>query len=404
MRKSWLTAASALAAVAVEAPPASAQLFSAPGTEDFGDTLVGSSSSKTFNITVLSTITSGSVSAAAAPFSGGPVSIVSSSKTQVPATYSFAPTVRGSASELLNVNGMNLNSKIQQHGQISLQGVGVAPVEALSTSFSPETRIGTSSLQTVTVSNVGDGNLSGLGDASDLLGSLGASNGVFQGSGGSFDLADGANTTFDYSFAPTDHGLVHKSLKATFSNGSADGKNQASGQTVALTGDGVGPQYSSSLAPGVIDLGAIKLGMGAAIDLKISNVSTDGNGGDADLTDLSLLSADLNPTGPGLPFSLGDFVPDTVLGEGESFDLKIDFSATTLGEQAANLVIMTDENAAFGATGQTFDYQLTADVVPVPEAETWEMLLAGFSLLGLQYRGSLRRAFGAARPARPQEK
>ena len=90
MRKSWRTAASALAAVAVEAPPASAQLFSAPGTEDFGDTLVGSSSSKTFNITVLSTITSGSVSAAAAPFSGGPVSIVSSSNP-VPATYSLLP-------------------------------------------------------------------------------------------------------------------------------------------------------------------------------------------------------------------------------------------------------------------------------------------------------------------------
>ncbi len=335
MRKSWLTAASALAAVAVEAPPASAQLFSAPGTVDFGDTLVGSSSSKTFNITVLSTISSLSVSAATAPFSGGPISVGSSSKTQIPATYSFAPTVRGSAANSLNARAINLSSKIQQSEQISLQGVGVAPVEALSTSFSPETRIGTSSLQTVTVSNIGDGNLSGLGDASDLLGSLEASKGVFQGSGGSFDLTDGANATFDYSFTPTDHGLVQQSVKANFSNGSADGKNQASGQPVALTGDGVGPQYSSSLAPGVIDLGAIKLGKSTAIDLKISNVSTDANGGDADLTDLSLLSADLNPIGPGLPFSLGDFVPDTVLGEGNSFDLKIVFSATTLGEQTA---------------------------------------------------------------------
>jgi hypothetical protein len=289
MRKSWLTAASALAAVAAETAPASAQLFSAPGTVDFGDTLVGSSSSKTFDITVLGTITSGSVSAATAPFSGGPVSIASSSKAQIPATYSFAPTVRGSASDLLNVNAVNLNLKIQQGAKISLQGVGVAPVEGVSTSFSPETRIGTSSLQTVTISNVGDGNLSGLGDVSDLLGSLGASQGVFQGSGGSFDLADGAKTTFDYSVAPIDHGLVQGSVKATFSNGSADGKNQASGQTVALSGDGVGPQYSGSLAPGVIDLGAIKLGTSAAVDLKISNLSTDANGGDADLTDLSLL-------------------------------------------------------------------------------------------------------------------
>jgi hypothetical protein len=406
MRKSWLTAASALVAVAAEAAPASAQLFSAPGTVNFGDTLVGSSSSKTFNITVLSTITSGSVSAATAPFSGGPVSIASDSKAQIPATYSFAPTARGSASDLLNVNAVNLSLKIQQHENTSLQGIGVAPVESVSTSASPVVRIGTSGLETVSVSNVGDGNLSGLGDPSDLLGSLSASNGVFQGSGGGFDLTDGAQTTFDYNFTPTGHGAATGSVTATFTNGSADGKNQASSQNVSLSGQGVGPQYASSLVPGVIDLGAIKLGATATVDLKISNLSIDANGGVADLADLSLLAADLNPLGPGLPFSLENFVPDTILGEGESFDLKIDFSATKLGEQTATLVIATDQNAAFGGEGQTFDYQLMADVVPspVPEAETWEMLLAGFSLLGLQYRRGLGRAAGAARPARPREK
>ena len=86
MRRSWLTAASALAAVAAEASPASAQLFSAPATVDFGDTLVGSSSSKTFGMIVLGSISSGSVSAATAPFSGGPVSVGALTKADLPLT------------------------------------------------------------------------------------------------------------------------------------------------------------------------------------------------------------------------------------------------------------------------------------------------------------------------------
>ena len=395
MRKSWLTAASALAAVAAEASPASAQLFTAPGTVDFGDTLVGSSSSKTFNIVVLGTITSGAVSAATAPFSGGPVSLGSVTKTQVPATYGFSPTERGVASESINVSAINLGLKIQQSGHISLQGVGVAPVESVSTSAASLVRIGTSGLETVTISNVGDGNLSGLGDASDLLGSLSASTGVFDGAGGSFDLADGSETSFGYSFTPTVHGAAGGTVTATFANGSADGTNQAGSADVSLSGEGVGPQYSSNFASGVINLGSLTLGSTASVDLKIGNLSTDANGGLAALTDLSLLDANLDSVGP---FSLANFVPDTILDEGQSFDLAIDFVASALGEQTANLVITTDQGAAAGALGETFDYQLSADVVsaPVPETRTWEMLLAGFGLVGLQYRRSRRRAVGAA--------
>ena len=379
MRKSWLTAASALAAVAAEASPASAQLFTAPGTVDFGDTLVGSSSSKTFNIVVLGTITSGAVSAATAPFSGGPVSLGSVTKTQVPATYGFSPTERGVASESINVSAINLGLKIQQSGHISLQGAGVAPVESVSTSAASLVRIGTSGLETVTISNVGDGNLSGLGDASDLLGSLSGLKGVFSGAGGSFDLADGSETSFGYSFTPTGHGAVNASVTATFANGSADGTNQAGSADVSLSGEGVGPQYSSNFASGVINLGSLTLGSTASVDLKIGNLSTDANGGLAALTDLSLLDANLDPVGP---FSLANFVPDTILDEGQSFDLAIDFVASALGEQTANLVITTDQGAAAGALGETFDYQLSADVVsaPVPETRTWEMLLAGFGL------------------------
>jgi len=154
----------------------------------------------------------------------------------------------------------------------------------------------------------------------------------------------------------------------------------------------------------VIDLGVIKLGDAGTTDLKISNLSTDPNFGSPELTDLSLLGTTVDQAGqPG--FSLGNFVPDTVLGESDSVTLKIDFSAIELGLQTADLMIATDQNSAFGQIGATFDYRLTADVVPVPEPRTWEMLLLGFSLVGLQY-GAIRRRpapDGASQDQRPEK-
>ena len=391
MRKSWLTAASAVAAVAAEAPPASAQLFSVPSAIDFPDTLVGSTTSDQFQIVILRAITSGAVPAATAPFSGGPYSLESSGKGGIIATYSFAPTVRGAASDTLNFSAINLDAKIQQTGQIKLSGLGVAPVESLSAGAPPVARIGTSSLQTVTVSNSGDGNLSGLGDESNLHGSLGASTGVFAGAGGGFDLTDLSTTSFAYNFAPTAHGTATGSVTASFTNGSADGKNQSGSQDVALSGQGVGPQYDSSVIPGgVINFGSIKLGTTGAADLKIDNISIDPSYLNPALTDLSLLAAGIQPESN---FALENFVPGTVLSEGASVDLKIDFSAASLGLQTADLVITTDQGAAFGWSGQTFDYQLVADVIPsgIPEPRTWEMLVAGFGLVGLQYGRSRRR-------------
>ena len=395
MRRSWLTAASALAAIATDLPEASAQLFTAPSEVDFADTLVGSTSSEEFSVVVRETITSGEIFAAAAPFSGGPVSL-GTTKAQVFATYNFAPTITGTATDSIGVSAANLGAKTEQSGTILLSGLGVAPVERVSTGSAPVARIGTSSLQTVTVSNTGDGNLSGLGDLSDLHGSLGASTGVFAGSGGSFDLADSSQTSFDYTFTPVAHGTATATVTANFLNGSPDGKNQAASQDVTLSGQGVGPEYSSSTAPGgVIDLGTINLGGTGAGDLEISNISTDPTSTSPTLTELSLLAADFQGEPPG--FALENFVPDTVLSEGDLFDLKISFDATSLGMQTADLAITTDQNSAFGQMGQTFDYQIVADVVPVPEPRTWVMLLTGFGLAGLR----LARGSGRRKPATP---
>jgi hypothetical protein len=112
----------------------------------------------------------------------------------------------------------------------------------------------------------------------------------------------------------------------------------------------------------VIDLGG---GTGAA-DLKISNVSTDPTSGSPALTELSLLAADFQGEPSG--FALENFVADTVLSEGSSFDLVIDF------------------NAAFGMTGQTFDYQVVADALIGGDHKIGRLLSEAWCVL-LEYSG-----------------
>ena len=214
MRRSWLTAASALAAIATDSPEASAQLFTAPSEVDFADTLVGSTSSEEFSVVVRETITSGDIFAAAAPFSGGPVSL-GTTKAQVFATYNFAPTITGTATDFIRRKRGKSGCEDRAERNHSSERPRCSSVE-ISTGSAPVARIGTSSLQTVTVSNTGDGNLSGLGDSSDLHGSLGASTGVFAGSGGSFDLADSSQTSFDYTFTPVAHGTATATVTANF--------------------------------------------------------------------------------------------------------------------------------------------------------------------------------------------
>lgn len=365
MKKSWLTASSALAALGFEANPATAQLFTAPSQLDFGDVLVGTSSSSSFPVVIKGQITSGSIPAASAPFSGGPYDLTSSSKGSFSATYSFAPTVIGGTSDVLNASAKNLDTKAQQLSTIKLIGTGVAPVESVATDGPTIARIGTTGLQTVTVTNVGDGNLAFTGKLTggNLTGTVGGSSGVFQGKGGSVNLKDGAQTGFSYVFTPTSHGVASRSVDATFKDGSADGKNQASKISVMLTGQGVGPVYDSNVAPGgTMDFGNIAQGATGFTDLLISNVTTDV--GSQSLTGLTILGAGFtNPD-----FKFDNFVPGTILDPGGVLDLKIDFTGNALGLDFADLTITTDQDNAFGQAGDTFNYKLDANVLAAPTA------------------------------------
>ena len=255
----------------------------------------------------------------------------------------------------------------------------VAPVQSVSVGGSLA-RIGTTGAATITVTNVGNGNLSGLGDMSNLKGTASSSSGIFTGPGGSVNLGDSGAQTFSYAYTPTDRTVQSTSVSIQFTNGSSDGTNQAQTVSSTLTGQGVGPIYQSVSPVGsTLSFGDVMQGISTSFLLHITNATVDNNGGNAALTDLTLLSVGIVPdaNSDGL-FTAASFSPGTVIHEGGSLDLEIDYNGTgTLGEKSASLSILTDEGAALGANGNSFNYLITANVIPIPEPSAAVLLGAG---------------------------
>ena len=163
--------------------------------------------------------------------------------------------------------------------------------------------------------------------------------------------SDTASVT--YSFAPTAHGAASQSLTVTSNSGSP---------TLNLSGQGVGPVAST--VPN-ISFGNVAYGAVANQNLVLGNTTSDGNLGN--LTNLTLLSASI--TGPdGSHFTFSGFTPGTVLSAGDTLPLSVLFDGVTgsLANYNATLTIVTDQGAAFGATGQTIEIPLSAVLVQAP--------------------------------------
>jgi len=319
-------------------------------------------------------------------FSGAGGAFSLNDGTSLGFTNTFTPTIRGAETQSVGVSLANGIGNGNASGTLNAQvtGQGVAPVQSVSVTGAGAVRIGAAGPATVTVQNVGDGNLSGQGDVSNLHGTAGGPTGgdaaLFSGSGGSADLGDGGSKSFSYSYAPTLHAQNSTSVNLNFANGSSANTNAAQTVVGTLTGQGVGPVYQSVSAPAsTISFGLVRPGLLTTEDLVISNVSSDPGG--ITLTGLTLLSGSRSGPQAG-NFTLEPGTIGEVLSEGDSTTLAIDFTGLNNGLYTADLTILTDQDAAFGTPGDSFSYVLQATVVPEPSS----LALLGAAIAGLVTR------------------
>jgi cyclophilin family peptidyl-prolyl cis-trans isomerase len=354
---------------------------------NFGSVLVGSQGNKT--LTVSNTGVQGSELTGTFPGASGVFDSAGNlaygplgSGQAASQEYTYAPTTRESNAQDINVTSNAGNMKV------TLSGTGVAPIQSVINTAADAglVRIGTTGTASITIKNIGDGNLSGVGDDSNLKGTVAAGSGSFTGTGGSISLSDNAQQVFDYIYTPTAHASDSITIATNFSNGSTDGKNIAEIVNTDLSGQGVGPKYSSVPAPdSTLDFGSVAQEDLTSLFLEITNASTDANGDNTELTDLTILDAEITGADAGL-FSIVGLTNGTVLHEGESLNLEIAYNGTgDHGDRTALLTISTDEGAALGVAENSFTYDIKASLAPEPS--TLVMLaMGGLFIGGLTWR------------------
>jgi hypothetical protein len=224
-------------------------------------------------------------------------------------------------------------------------------------------RIGTTSMESITLTNTGFGPLSG---------TFSAASGSAFGPAGSLafgPLNPGQSTSRDYTYTPTDRNLDLGMVTVTSNGGTS---------TINLAGDGVGPEFDGLPPAGsLIDFGDVAIATTASLPLDITNLTPDGDLGL--LTDLTVISASITGSDAG-EFSLSGFAAGTVLPATGVLNLFVDFTPMDpLGLKFAILTFLTDQEAPFGSSGLSFSYDLQGNAVPEPST----LLLLIFCLLGV---------------------
>jgi len=156
--------------------------------------------------------------------------------------------------------------------------------------------------------------------------------------------------TVGYFYTPGARGNDSQGLTVTSAVGNAG---------LTLSGNGVGPVYSSVAN---LDFGSVFVGNSPSLNFNVSNTTSDGNLGN--LTNLSLVSYQF--VGPDAArFSLSGFTPGMVISAGNLAGLSVLFDGQSGPPSAyqATLVLTTDQGAAFGAAGQSFQIPLTATLL-----------------------------------------
>jgi hypothetical protein len=275
LRASLASASSLLALLLLERHEVHAAVVLSDATSAFGNVLVGGPSASIANF---ATVTGGigttmTLSAGSTVFGPGAQQIFSTITVSpfVGGTYTFTPTTTGSTSATITIrDGITAST-------VTLTGTGVAPLETIAVS-NPYVLVGQTGPVSLTVNNIGNGNLSGAGTISNLRGSVASSASVFIGSGGSFSLQDSTagaasitSATFGYTFAPTITGAASTTVATTFSNGT-NAANAGGLVTTTLQATAVAPV--ASVTP-TASAGNVRVGTSGTAAVTVANV---GNG------------------------------------------------------------------------------------------------------------------------------
>ena len=212
--------------------------------------------------------------------------------------------------------------------------------------------------------------------------------GEFAGGGDVFSGLHPSETMADaFTYAPTDLGEDSQTLDFLSNGGNPQ---------VTISGIGVGPVLASSMPAGdTIDVGAVEpLGSSAAA-LDLSNDTLSDPFLPEALIGLTLLDFDITGPDAGL-FDLAGFQPGQVLDAGELSNLDVVFTGNgILGDRFAALAITTDEDAPFGAFGNSITYSLSGSVVPLPSAG---FFIIAFPLIPGRGMSRLMRRESVGRP------
>jgi hypothetical protein len=275
LRASLASASSLLALLLLEGHEVHAAVVLSDATSAFGNVLVGGPSASIANF---ATVTGGigttmTLSAGSTVFGPGAQQIFSTITVSpfVGGTYTFTPTTTGSTSATITIrDGITAST-------VTLTGTGVAPLETIAVS-NPYVLVGQTGPVSLTVNNIGNGNLSGAGTISNLRGSVASSASVFIGSGGSFSLQDSTagaasitSATFGYTFTPTITGAASTTVATTFSNGT-NAANAGGLVTTTLQATAVAPV--ASVTP-TASAGNVRVGTSGTAAVTVANV---GNG------------------------------------------------------------------------------------------------------------------------------
>lgn len=402
-----------------------APVASVAGSASAGYVLVTSSSTATVNVSNTGngnlsgagTISNlrGSVGALSsvsgfAATAGASINLTDTSSTNY--SYTYKPTVVGSSSAMVvetlsngSSNGQNLAS-IQT---TTLTGTGVAPIQSIANS-TVYGRIGSGSAAggSFVVANIGDGNLAGSGANTALNGSVsGVSSGGFAASAATINLVSNATSptalgttatsTLGYTYTPgSSRGSSSVTDSITFSDGNSNGTNALQTVAATLTGSAVGPTYASTLvgkgvntpavngtghtagaAGATISFGVVSYNVATTLLLDLGNVTTDANGGNANLTNLTIDAYSITGANASA-FSVSSV--SSVITEGGMLVVPITVTSNIpYSTLSSSLTIFTDEGTGLGGYGENFTYALTATSVPEPTS----LAVLGAGLAGL---------------------